>query len=146
LEPLDARALGDCTEFNAADVLGCDYWSGVSRLAMQGRLSEVWLLLSIHSEIAQAVREGGAPRLACEALYELLHTHPYAAYLGPHGQDIPPSANLFSELERWRLRVAQVRSSPQHRAFFSTLPELEALFSIFSASGQPGAGAGADDA
>jgi len=110
------------------------YWPAVYRLAMQGRLPEVWKLLRSHSDVLQAARQGGVGLQACRELGELLLGHPYAAYLqdGGMSHDLLLSLNLYAELMKWRARVEAARFSVQFRDFYGSIPEVDVLFQILA--------------
>jgi len=112
------------------------FWPAVYRLALQGRLSEVWKLIQVHSEVDRAFqdrREATEAWEAWEELGEILMSHPYASYLVDQGQgQLPTWLNLAVELKRWQNRVQQARYSARCREYYGAVPEIDVLFEILN--------------
>jgi hypothetical protein len=123
-----------CTQLESRE----GFWPVIFQLAMRGRLDLVSLALQRHSQIAltlaaPAGRNTFLDRTHCEALLDLLHTHPLVTVLQQfrREQELPPTGRELPlpdsrALAIWQSHVAALRES----TLALRLPELDTLILI----------------
>jgi hypothetical protein len=133
----------DLTSEGVDDYVGVvGYWDAVFKLAMEGRLNEVWELLALHSGVAGIVQaaEGGGPgpgpdddRRTLRAIYGALTSHPYAALATTEVHEAPPPLppNLALEFRDWQTTVSRILQS--NPPVVARIPELSTLLLLLQA-------------
>ena len=95
------------------------YWETIFALILEGKLVDVWEILSLHREVSDIIasnERNNNDRNTLEAIHDVLNSHPYihlVALLNTNNDDesasIPPSMPL--EFKDWQDKVSRILQS-----------------------------------
>jgi hypothetical protein len=110
------------------------YWDNIFSLIMEGRLVDVWQIVSLHGDVAAAIGNGEvinsnvkgleSDKRLVQAIHNVLHTHPYVHLIGlDGGESLPTTIPL--EFKEWQEKVSHILNSQSQ--FLGRISELNTL-------------------
>jgi hypothetical protein len=122
---------------------GIGYWNFAYKLAMQGSLSDLWSLLSLHSDFSRLENSGNQANRnsifgmnEVSALKEIILSHPYVSMLDSTESLFDDSSlevasnQIASELRAWKEKVKQFRQP--NNELTGRIPQLVKVIEILS--------------
>lgn len=110
------------------------YWDSIYSLIMEGRLVDAWQIVSLHGDIAAVIANDElinsnvkgleSDKRLMQAIYNVLHTHPYIHLIGlDGGESLPTTIPL--EFKEWQDKVSHILNS--QNPFLGRMSELNTL-------------------